>query len=459
MAGCNFLFINPSIDIEKYGIFKYFYKPFHPISLLHVASAVKNKGHNVELIDMEYQKLNVNQVIQIIKKRQPDFLAIGVLTPAARIAEQICIGTRQVSKNTIIITGNLHSSFMAEKWICEGLCDYVVHGEGEETIIRLIDITGSKSNPASLFSISYFEKGKCISTRRGIPPMDLDALPFTDWSLINPLKYDMNALVKLGARGVPMFNARGCPYKCSFCSFDKYARIPRYRSPENIIEEIEYLIKDFGIDHIWFLEPNFGINKKYTIELLEKFISRNIHKKIKWVCGMRTDYVEKDLIRLVKKAGCARIYLGFESGVDKLLNDINKNTSVNKGKEACRIIKDEGIEAAGLFMIGLPNETKEDTVKTIKYACELNLDFAKFAITVPLPGSPLFDEYYKSGRLKRPDWNNYLTFTTHPDGLVNINRFQSSKELVRNLFLAHLKFYLRPRQIKKVLFSLLFKNN
>ncbi len=451
MSGSKIIFINPPIEKEKYRFFKYFYKPFHPISLIYVASAVRGRGYSVRFIDMEAENLAVKDVVNIIKKVQPDLIAIGVLTPSAQIVEEICIETRRVSKNTKIITGNLHASFMADKWIFEGICDYVVHGEGEETTPLLIEAIDFRKDISSIPSISYFEGGKVISTPRGSPPINLDNLPFPDWSLVRLNRYEMNFLVKTGKVGVPIFNARGCPYNCTFCAFDKYARLPRYRSPENVLEEIRMLIHNYKIDHIWFLEPNFAINRRITEQLLLSLIKYGIHKKIKWVCGMRVDSIEPDIIKLMKEAGCERIYLGFESGVNALLEDINKGTDIDSGKAAAKMIKDKGIKVAGLFMIGLPNEKREDTERTIQYACNLGLDFAKFAVTVPFPGSPLFNNLFQKGEIKRPDWGNYLTFSLSPEYLINIDKYQSNSDIVKQLIFSHLRFYLRPKQIISIL--------
>ncbi|MCX7957445.1 MAG: B12-binding domain-containing radical SAM protein [Deltaproteobacteria bacterium] len=449
----NVLLINPSIDKWKYGVFEPFYEAFHPISLVYIASAVKEMGgHNVSVIDMEAENLSLKQITQILIKKRPDILMMSVLTPAAVNAEELCKITRRHLKDTIIILGNLHASCFAESLITLGYADYVVHGEGEETIRELLKAIDTKSDLSGIRGISYFQNGRCITTQKRAAPANLDEIPPPDWSLLNMSRYKINSLTKLKGKGVPIFSTRGCPYKCTFCSFDTLSRVPRYRSPENVIEEIDRLIKDYNINFLWFLDPIFGVNKEHSSRLLELMIKRN-YRDLKWVCEMRADSVDREFIRLMRQAGCERIFIGFESGVDKLLEGVNKKAQAEQGRKAAEIIHREGIQVAGLFMIGLPGEKPEETDQTINYACNLDIDFAKFAITIPLPGSPLFDEYYNSGKLKRPDWNNYLTFTMDPDILVNINGVQTNKQLVRKLMEAHIKFYTKPDRLLRHLLS------
>jgi radical SAM superfamily enzyme YgiQ (UPF0313 family) len=449
------LFINVSIDRDKYGPFKYFFKPFHPISLIYVASAIKSTGgYDVRVIDMEQENLKVEAVVEEIRKEKPDFLAIGILTPSAIKAERICRETRRVSPGTKIIAGNLHASFAGESWIREGLIDFVVYGEGEEVSIKLINTLINNGDVSNIPSIAYFENGNVRINPRGNPPLDLDSLPFPDWSLINFPKYKINFFTTLQGRGAPVFFTRGCPYSCTFCAIDKLSRRLRHRSPENAIEEVQKLIKDYNINFLWVMDPTFGINKTHTISLLEEFIRNGIHKRLKWVCGMRTDNLDTEVLRLMKEAGCQRIFLGFESGVDRLLSNVKKGTDINKGREAVKKVKEYGMEVTGIFMIGLPGETREDTEKTIKYACSLDIDFVKFAITIPFPGTAIFEDLYNSGKLKRVDWENYLPFTFYPDILVNINNIQSSRELIFKLITSHFRFYANPKRIFNLLKSL-----
>lgn len=236
---------------------------------------------------------------------------ISVLTPAAVNAEEICRITRRHLKETKIILGNLHSSCFAESLIKLGYADYIIHGEGEKTIVELLNCIENNENVNNIKGISFFEDGIFKNTERRPAPQNLDLIPDPDWSLLNMSRYRINSLTKLKGVGIPIFSARGCPYKCTFCSFDPLSRVVRYITPERVIEEIDKLRRDYNINFLWFLDPIFGINKKHSTRLLELMINKN-YKDLKWVCEMRADSVDREFVRLMKRAGCERIFIGFE---------------------------------------------------------------------------------------------------------------------------------------------------
>jgi magnesium-protoporphyrin IX monomethyl ester (oxidative) cyclase len=173
-----------------------------------------------------------------------------------------------------------------------------------------------------------------------------------------------------------------------------------------------------------------------------------------WLSELRTDSVDREALVWLKKSGCRRLVFGIESGVDSLLKTVNKRNQVSVSRETVRHCREVGITTVGLFMIGLPGETPAQTQETIEYACSLELDFAKFAITVPFPGSELFEQMRKDGRLNRTDWENYTTFNPDIHNIVIASRVQSPEQLLEALRDATFRFYMRPRLIARQLINI-----
>jgi radical SAM superfamily enzyme YgiQ (UPF0313 family) len=178
-------------------------------------------------------------------------------------------------------------------------------------------------------------------------------------------------------------------------------------------------------------------------------IKRGVNKKVVWTTETRPDMMDFELARIMKEAGLRRIIFGLESGVEELLRNIKKEYNLERVREAVNACKKAGLETIGLFMIGLPGETPELTLKTLKFAIELDLDFAKFAITVPFPGSELYEKLTKEGKLNRRDWENFTTFNPDPDKIVYVPDGMTPQQLIKLQRYVSRKFYFRPRMILK----------
>jgi len=222
----------------------------------------------------------------------------------------------------------------------------------------------------------------------------------------------------------------------------------------NVVDEIEHDVKHFGVKQVGFMDPIFPLGDKYAIEFSKEIISRGLHKKVVWLSELRTDSVTIEGLRWMKKAGCRRLVFGIESGVDSLLKSSGKANTASKSSEIISACREIGITTVGLFMLGMPNETPAETQATIEFACELELDFAKFAITVPFPGSELYESMVRDGELDRTDWENYTTFNPDTEQIVVASRIQSPAQLLDALKDATTRFYMRPKVIARQLFTI-----
>jgi radical SAM superfamily enzyme YgiQ (UPF0313 family) len=198
--------------------------------------------------------------------------------------------------------------------------------------------------------------------------------------------------------------------------------------------------------------------KSQGMEFCEEMISRGLNKEVVWTCETRVDKTDKELLQKMKEAGCGRIMFGIESGVQETLDNIKKGFKVDDVIKAVNYAREVNLTTVGFFMLGLPNETIEQAKATIEFAKKLDLDFAKFAITVPFPGSELFDTLVKENKLdlnelKTSDWEKFTTFNPDSDNLIYVPDTMTRKELLDLQKKANFEFYMRP----KVIFNHLFK--
>jgi len=226
----------------------------------------------------------------------------------------------------------------------------------------------------------------------------------------------------------------------------------RKRSPESIADEIEWLVKEFGARHIGFVDPIFPLDKKHAIATCRAIRAKNMPENWWWTCETRVDIVDEEMCREMKLARCKRILFGIESGVNEVLAGVGKGYTTDNVKRGIVAARSAGLEISAFFMLGLPGETKETAKQTIDFALSLDIDFAKFAITIPLPGSELYDDLVNQGKISQPEWESFTTFNPDPDSLPYIPEGMTGKELLQLHRMANVKFYLRPKMIFRHLF-------
>ncbi|NTV23547.1 MAG: radical SAM protein, partial [Nanoarchaeota archaeon] len=268
---------------------------------------------------------------------------------------------------------------------------------------------------------------------------NLDKIPFPARNLLPVGRY--YSFVSKYRNYTIMITSRGCPYSCTFC--EQRTGDIRYRSPENVVAEIEECVTMHGVREIDIFDPLFTANKRRAIDICKQICEKEL--KICWSCRSRVDLVDDELLSWLKKAGCYRLYVGIESGDEGILKKINKNTSVAQIRKAVRLIKKHSLLAFGYFMIGCPGETKETAAKTISLAKELQLDYAQFSRLSILPGTGLYKAV--EAEIGYDYWKKYVLDKNSKRELPRIDCKLSNEELNSIIKSAYLGFYLRPVQI------------
>ena len=438
------LLINPSMNLDKLGRFAGLLEPMPCIGLAYIAGALEAHGVHVRAIDMFAEKLSADEVVERAVRHRPDLVGFTVLTPSAHICAQISDQIRQRLPGVRIIWGGVHADVFARDIVRDGDADMVAHQDGEITIVELVDaLAADPQDLAHVDGLTWRSAdGQVVRNRDRVLNRDLDDLPYPAWHLFPFHRYGLLPFADFAKPVLTMAGSRGCPYRCDYCSLiNTGGKVFRRRDPIKVVDEYEFLVDRYGVKQIGFIDPIFPLVKK------------DLDPFCKELSETRADRLDAETCQMMYDGGCRRVLLGIESGVDMLLGNVNKNLTTAKVREGVKHAKAAGIQTVGLFMIGMPGETPEMTRETVEFAVDLDVDFAKFAITVPFPGSKLFDDRWQKD-LFRDDWENYTTFNPDPDRLVYHPPGYDPAELIRMQSWALRRFYMRPKQIRRQMMEL-----
>ena len=444
------LLINPAMNLEKLGRFAGLLEPMPCIGLAYIAGALEAHGCHVRAIDMFAQKLSAEEIVERAQRFNPDVVGMTVLTPSAPVCAILSDRIREGLPDVKIVWGGVHADVFATEIVRDGTADACVHHDGEETVCELVDAWAAKrADLSDVDGLTWMGEDGPVTNKARRLNRELDDLPYPAWHLFPYHRYGLLPFADFAKPVLTMAGSRGCPYRCDYCSLiHTGGKVYRRRDPKAIVDEYEFLVDRYAVKQIGFIDPIFPLIKKDLIPLCEEMIARGLPDRCAWLSETRADRLDAETCELMYRSGCRRVLMGIESGDDMLLGNVNKTLRVGKVEEGVENARNAGIQTVGLFMIGLPGETPELTRKTVEFAVDLDLDFAKFAITVPFPGSKLFEDQWQQ-TLFRDDWENYTTFNPDPDRLIYHPPGYDPAELIKMQSWALRRFYMRPRQLKK----------
>jgi len=366
---------------------------YPPLGLAYLAAVLERDGHQVGIFDFG---LNPNtsleeDVVQVCAF-DPHIVGITAMTSLYHSALETAILLKAYLGRPIVV-GGPHATVYPERVLAESpVIDYVVRGEGEETILELIRaLDGGDRDLSAIKGLTYRLRGEIISNPARALITDLDALPFPARHLFDLKRYGL--CTPEGQPMVTILSSRGCPYNCSYCFKGIVGRTYRQRSPGNIIAELQQVIAYYGVRNFYFIDDLFTIDRRRLEAITERLIAEKLD--IRWQCLGRVDRVDAEILRKMYAAGCRRIHYGIESGNPEVLRRIGKGIKLHQVRQAVRWAKEAGIHVKGYFMLGLPGDTEETMQQTIDLATELDLDEAMFSLTTPFPGTRLWDELVK----------------------------------------------------------------
>ena len=381
--------------------------PQPPLGLAMVAAVLEKNGYLVKILDLPVSGFSENSLSTIIRQEKPDVVGVTAMTPTINSAASIVERVKECDSNITVVLGGAHATILPEetlKSIPE--IDVIVRGEGEQTTLELVKVL--EKNPDSLnqvLGITCRERGSVRSNPLGPPVSDLDTLPFPAFHLLPIGKYRLHPPFGRRTPVMPIITSRGCPYRCIFCSKAVFGKKYRSNSPVYIVNEVLFLMENFGVKEVKFYDDVFTLDKKRVVALCMQLKERGID--IPWSCETRVNVVDSDLLGVMKDAGCYMIEYGVESGNQRVLNSLKKDITLEQTIKAFELTRKAGIETVAYFMIGSPQETSETIQETVEFAKKLDSDFVQFSIATPYPGTELYSLALEDGQVPEK-WDEYV---------------------------------------------------
>ncbi len=438
------LLINPCMsEVYEGTVLKNSVPHYPPLNLLIIAGALKQHNIKIELLDLDL--VTKDKIYESLEEKLNSFnpSLVGVTFTTALFGQCVKIAeiVKSWNKNVIVVAGGAHASSKPESLLLQTQYDMAIVGEGEFALLEVM--TMPREQWPNINGIAYKDgKGGIVKTEKRPFIQNLDELPFPMYELINIYDYNVPPSFRRKTPVAPMETSRGCVWGCTYCNKSVFGRNFRVKSPERTVKEIEQLVA-LGYKEIHINDDMFTTDKERVKDICRLLIEKSIN--ITWACpnGIRADRVDKELINLMKGAGCYRVSFGAESGNQTVLNNIEKAQTLQQVIEAFKICREAGMIAYGFFMFGLPGDTEETMQETIDFAKKCDPDVAKFGIMVPLPSTPIY-EAWKGTHIISENWDDY---NFHKGGMVYKHPDLSHSTINKYYRKAYREFYFRPTYI------------
>jgi len=420
------------------------------VGLGYLVTALRGKAGNDVSIDLKIDDLNLSdeQFKDFLTSHSYDVIGMKIHAVAVGSAQRTIRLIRQWSPKSVIVLGGPQPTGDAENILNYIPADYAFEGEAEIGfplfIKELLDNRLNSDNCRKIPGLIWRENGS-IHCNPPTEAQDLDVLGSPAWDLMEPKRFtNHHGRYSKHSLAAPVFTTRGCPFKCVFCSLGSSKF--RKRSIDLVLSELKILHDVYEIKEFNVLDANCAYEKKHIIDFCKALISKGPHIPWRVPGGIRLTSISEEVLEWMKKSGCYQIWVGIESGSERVLKQIKKGLSLDEVERKVRLIKKFGIDVGGFFVIGFPGETKKEIDATVALAKKLPLSYATFAIYCPEAGSELYNELKKQGRLNDLNFNEL-------DARKYRNNFSeySGDELAKFRDRAVLFFYLRP----KILINLL----
>lgn len=475
------LLVNPEIHKNRYyGAWKNFIYPFFPTELLQTASYLKAKNISVEIFDFRIED-DLTEFMTVLQDFNPDFVGFFSFTFLINdiffAAEKI----KEFNKNIITLVTGYNAYANPLDLIQNQNIDFAVQGETPKTIVELISAINQKSPLTEVKDITFLQHDKEIQTQTTKKQNSLDYLPTPTMplDLTKPEKYWNRSNLPWAKRFISIYASKGCAFSCNFClnSQMQYGTYQKM-SLDKLFADIDHYIKNYQIDSIIFLDPVFTLDRERTLTFCSLMKKNNYHHKISWAIQTRADTLDLRLIQELKEAGCKIISMGIETHNDKFLNRIDKKIKKKQITDIVKAIKKAKMTVRASFILGLPNESFLDSLKTIYFALRLPVYSCMFYLNTPYPGTKLWKEFEKeiSAKHKWENFSQFAGYTKNPLVLKPKNRRDFELKFLQRFgfVVCHLKptvvyhifkSYLRsnkPKKIFKTIYAVLknlFLNN
>ena len=431
---------NPAV-VEKHRGFN------PPLGLLFIAGYVEANSdrHEVEVLDAQPSNLSYSDLEAEVRKRDFDICGITAMTFTLIDVLKTCRIVRAAKPNAKIVLGGPHVHLFPNETIAHPEVDLLMQGEGEIAFLDLLDKFDQPDLWNGVRGIVFVnEDGDVVNNGVAPSTSDLDTLGFPARHKIDVTQY--TSLLGRDDMVTTMFTSRGCPFRCTFCDRPYSPVISgfRWRSAGHIVDEMEQCL-ELGIKEAFIYDDTFTVRKDRVFDLCDEIERRGI--KFRWDVRAHVNTVNAELLQRMVKAGCDRIHFGVESGNDRMLKEIRKNTTVAKIKAAVRDAKAAGMEVLCYFIIGQQTETESDIRDTMRLARELDPNYAHFTVFCPYPGTEIYERGLREGLIASDVWREFARNPVDGFELPVWEENFSRAELRQKLVDCYKSFYVRPGYI------------
>jgi anaerobic magnesium-protoporphyrin IX monomethyl ester cyclase len=416
------------------------------LGLGYLATWARKDGHEVYILDSNNLKLSFDDLRNKITLLKPDLVGIKLFTQDLTIVKNTLRLVKENNRGIVTVVGGAHPSALPEHTLRTlGDADYAFNGEAEIGFPKLLQFIAGKGQLADVPGLIWREENE-IRVNRQLFVENLDELGMPAWDLLDPREYsDTAETFRKAFPAAPISITRGCPFPCTYCAGSTISGKPiRTRSIDNVLNEMQYLMDNYGVREFNIADDNFTHNRKVVEAFCQGIIDRKW--KIYWSgsTGIRLDSLDENLLQLMRQSGCYSFYVGIESGSQPILDLMKKRLKIDQIRRGVEMISRSGILVSGFFIIGYPGETREDILKTIEFAKSLPLFKAHFFHFTALPATEAYETLLKEGKISGPDDSMFMDVSYVPEGFT-------ANELKKLLRKAYLDFYLRPSVILSLL--------
>lgn len=422
-----------------------------PLGLGYLAAVLEKNNHKVQIIDANILHINSENIAANFLF-QPDIIGISVSIINYKEAISCAKIFKYLYPNIPIVFGGPYCSSLAQSILEKNAAvDGIVVGEGENTLLEIASSAGEKNIFKNIKGIIYRYQNQIINNEPRPLIENLDDIPYPAYHLLPDLKKYTTR-----CRASPVgyiITSRGCPYGCTFCNKNIFGTFWRPHSSNRVINEIEYLVKQYGIQQLDILDDNFTFDTGRTREILELLTKQRFKLFINLQNGVRVDKVDEELLLKMKAAGIFKIGFGIETASYDIQKKVKKFVDLERAILLTRSARSLGIITYGFFIMGLPDDCAETMKKTIEFSIKMNPHFANFTICIPFPGTDLFEEIKRRGEFLEDVENGICEGFFAAKAFFRLNAMKP-QEIISYYKAAYRKFYLRPSKIIDILFTI-----
>ncbi len=386
-------------------------RPYPPLGTLYAASFLRHHGHEISFFDTMFSK-GPEEIFPFLNQEKPgifviyddgfNYLTKMCLDNMRQAAFKMIRYAKQLGATVVVSSSDSTDRF--ELYLEQG-ADFIILGEAEMILLELVNaLNNNQGDYFQIEGLAFKKDGAIVKTKRRSVMKDLDLLPFPAWELLDVSPYRHMWMEHAGYFSLNMGTTRGCPFKCNWCAKPIYGNRYNSRTPENVVQELKMLKERFSFDHIWFCDDIFGLKPGWVREFADCVEKEHLNFKFK-IQGRVDLLLQENNIRDLKRAGCENIWMGAESGSQKILDAMDKGTTVAQIYEATRLLKSQGIHPSFFIQFGYLSETKEDIEKTISMINTLLPYEIGISVSYPLPGTVFFDKV-KSQMKEKTNWTD-----------------------------------------------------